>query len=98
MAFGIEPKPDNKINIDYSHCTPVAVIVNFNREGKLMPVYLSLEDLYGNVCKAKIDGIKYTKDKKGCITYCCLISNGHNRQQQINLTFYIRDHLWVLEN
>ncbi len=97
MAFGYYPNDEN-FNIDYSHCTPISVIAVFNVERKIKPVYVSLEDMYGNVCKTKIDGIKYTKDKDNCITFCCLISSGNNRQQQINLTFYVKDHLWVLDN
>lgn len=80
-----------------SNSQPVSVIANFNADGKIMPAFLSIEDYYGNVCKTKIDGVKYTKEGNGYTTYCCLISNNY-RQQQINLTFYIHDHVWVLDN
>lgn len=75
---------------------PLSVIAVYNSEGKIKPLYISLTDLYGNVCKAKIEGVKYTKDGKGYKTYCCLYNNGY-RQQQINLTFYIDNHFWILE-
>lgn len=76
---------------------PISVIAVYNQAGKIKPVYIGLTDLYGNVCKAKIDGVKYTKDGNGYTTYCCVYTNGY-RQQQINLTFYIKQHLWVLAN
>jgi hypothetical protein len=96
MAFGNFPE-DIKNTIDYSHCTPISVIAAFNPEGKIMPAYVSLVDLYGNVCKTKIDSVKQTKDGNGYTTYCCLYCNGF-RQQQANLTFHVKEHLWVLEN
>ncbi len=95
MPFFELNNPD--IKIDYSKCQPVSVIAVFNREGKIMPVYLSLTDLYGNVCKVKIDGVTFTKDGTGSTTYCCIYS-ADKRKRQINLTYYIHQHLWVLEN
>lgn len=96
MPF-FESTNNPNIKIDYSKCQPVSVIAAFNREGKILPVYIGLMDLYGNVCKVKIDDVTNTKDGIGCITYCCLY-NAHMRQKQINLTFFINQHLWVLDN
>ncbi len=83
--------------IDYSKCQPISVIAAFNREGKIMPVYISLTDLYGNICKVKIDGVTFTKDGSGFTTYCCLYTTGRSRKQ-VNLTYFFNQHLWVLEN
>jgi hypothetical protein len=89
----------NEINykIDFSHCTPVSVISNFNPEGKILPIYIALTDLYNNTWKTKIDGVKYTKDKPGCISYCCVYTVGRFKRE-IMLTYYIKEHLWVMEN
>lgn len=83
--------------IDYSKCQPVSVIVSFNREGKMIPVYVGIMDLYGNACRVKIDGITCTKDGNGCTTYCCFY-NTNKRSRQVNLTYYINQHLWVLNS
>lgn len=96
MPF-FEQKDDINRKVDYNHSQPVSVIACFNPEGKIMPVYVSLEDLYGNICKTKIEAINYTKDGHGYTTYCCVYSNGY-RKRQMNLTFFIEKHLWVLEN
>lgn len=96
MAFGYPYQEDPKPTIDSNKHQPVTVIANFNPEGKIIPVYVSLEDLYGNVCKCKIDGVKYTKDGKGHTTYCCTYNNGR-RQCQINLIFFHDEHVWVMD-
>ncbi len=96
MPF-FESNNNLNIKIDYEKYQPVSVIASFNRSGKIIPVYLGLTDLYGNACKVKIDGVACTKDGIGRTTYRCLYST-NKRQQQINLTFFIHQHLWVLEN
>jgi hypothetical protein len=96
MPF-FESKPDYKPDIDYSRCTPIQVIATFNPEGKIMPVYVCIEDIYGNYIKAAITSIKYRKDGAGCETFCCLVQCGR-RQQEINITYYFQDHKWVMDN
>lgn len=96
MPF-FEPNNTPEIKIDYSKYQPISVIAAFNREGKIMPVYIGLMDLYGNVCKIKLDGVTFTKDGIGCTTYCCLY-NTNRLQKQIALTYFIDQHIWVLEN
>ena len=87
------PASPNNINIDYSKA--VTVIANYNPEGKIIPVYVSLENDCGDIVKIKIDGVKYTKDDLGRISYCCLYTVG-SRQRELMLTFYIDKHVWVL--
>lgn len=85
-----------KIKPNYDKCTPVSVIISFSRDGKMMPVCFGMADLYGNQIKVNIDGVKYTKDKIGCISYYCLYSVGKQKRECM-LTYYVSDHLWVLE-
>jgi hypothetical protein len=85
------------VTIDYSKYQPVSVIAMFNIEGKILPVYMGLMDLYGNACKVRIDSISSTKPGNGCVTYCCLY-NSDILQRRINLTYFINQHLWALEN
>ncbi len=96
MPF-FEPNKEPAVNIDYTKYQPVSVIASFNREGKILPVYIGIKDLYGNVCKVKIDGITMTKDGNGCTTYCCSY-NSDRLKRQVNLTYFTNQHLWVLDN
>lgn len=92
MAFGFEPHKETQSNIDYSRCTPINVIAVTNQERKIKPLYFSVED-----AKVKIDGIKYTKDGKGCTSFCCLYQVG-SRQRECILAYYHMEHIWVLNN
>ncbi len=92
--FETNRKPE--FEIDYSRCQSVSVIANYNPAGKIRPVFVCLEDLYGNACKAKIEGVKYTKEMPGGYSFCCVYKSG-NRLRECTLIFYIREHLWVLE-
>ncbi len=91
MAFGY-PSKEEKSNIDYSRCTPINVIAVTNQERKIKPLYFSVNDT-----KVKVDGIKYTKDGKGCTSFCCVYSVG-SRQRECILTYYHKEHIWVLQN
>jgi hypothetical protein len=96
MPF-FESSKESATPIDYSKHQPVSVIASFNREGKILPVYLGIMDLYGNACKVKIDGISFTKGGKDHITYCCLY-NSNKLKRQLKLTYFINEHLWALDN
>ncbi len=52
MPF-FESTNNPNIKIDYSKCQPVSVIAAFNREGKILPVYIGLMDLYGMSVRLK---------------------------------------------
>lgn len=88
---------DDKINIDYSRCTAVNVIAVFNQERKIKPLFFSIENEYDDLCKVEITGIKYTKECKGCLSYCCTYKVG-SVQRECILTYYLIEHLWVLEH
>lgn len=96
MPF-FETNKESNIEIDYSRYQPVSVIASFNREGKILPVYIGIMDLYGNICKVKVDGVTHTRDGRGCTTYCCLY-NMNTLQRQVNLTYFTNEHLWALDN
>lgn len=97
MPFGYPQNPEPKVNIDYNRCQPVSVIAVYNQEGKIKPLYVSLSDMYGNVCKAEITGVKYSKDITGGISFRCLYKAG-SRLKECTLKFYYDSHVWVLEN
>lgn len=96
--MGFVPRfQDNKVNIDYSRCTPISVIATFATDGRYKPLYFLVKDEYSNECKVQVKGIKYTKDERDSTTFCCVYQVG-SVQRECLLTFYIQQHLWVLEN
>lgn len=76
---------------------PIHVTAVFNPLGDLKPLYISITDLYGNICKVKIDCVKFRKEVRGGISFCCAYTIG-SLQKEIILTFYIKDHMWRLED
>lgn len=96
MPF-FEVQKDIPTTIDYSTCKEISVIAVYNPEGRIKPLYAKLEDLYGNVCTTAIEGVKYTKDGKNKISYCCTYKAG-DVLRECMLTFYVTEHKWVLEN
>jgi hypothetical protein len=96
MAFGY-PRPDEpQLNIDYSRCTPVTVMVNFAKDGKMLPIYLRWINTDKSEETLKIDSVKSTKEIKGGTSYCCYITHNGWRKMII-LTFYTMQHVWVME-
>jgi len=97
MAFGFQPYTEENTNIDYTKCTAISVIATFNRERKMKPLYISITDLYGNVLKTKIDFVKFTKEGPGTTSFYCAYTTNHIQKECV-LTYYIKEHQWVLMN
>lgn len=95
MGF-FKEQPQTKIYIYYSRCTPISVIVTFATDGRLKPLYFMVKDDYNHECKVEVTGIKYTKDGNGCTSFCCAYQVG-SRQRECVMTYYLQDHVWVLE-
>jgi hypothetical protein len=96
MPF-FEPNDEVRMKPDYNKCTPVSVIVNFAPDGKMLPVYFGMTDLDESQHRIKLEGVKYTKELRGRTSYICVYNNGR-RKQECMLTYYVQDHVWVLEN
>lgn len=92
MAFGFYPNKESKIEIDYTRSTLINVIAVTNQERKIRPLYFSINDT-----KVTINAIKYTKDEKGCTSFCCVYRVGRI-QRECMLSYYHLDHIWVLNN
>lgn len=75
---------------------PVAVAVNFAKDGRFVPIFFHYVAEDGLEYTYKIDGVKYSKNKKECIIFCCLFTNDEV-QHQIFLTFYYQDCMWKLD-
>jgi hypothetical protein len=93
-AFGnypYNPKPET----DFSKLRTVSVIANFNTEGKFIPIYFRYVNPDESEQTIKIDAIKFTREKADRILFCCLFTN-YGRQQEVILTFYIKECIWVI--
>lgn len=75
---------------------PVAVAVNFSKDGRFMPIFFRYISEDGMEYTYKIDGIRYIKDKNECVIYCCLFTN-ESIQHEVFLTFYYNDCIWKLD-
>lgn len=76
---------------------PVNVAAVFNPMGEFKPLHICLEDLYGNVCKTKIEKINYHKDIRGGVSFNCSYKAGDDLRRVV-LNYYIKEHIWVIEN
>ena len=94
MPF-FEPYRSSEFKIDYNSRQPISVIAAFNPTGDFKPVCFGIKDLYGNVCKVQITGVKYSKDIRNGKSFCCTYLSG-DQQKECILTYYVSDHRWVL--
>lgn len=94
MPF-IKPSYEPTTFIDYNKHSPISVVTNFAPSGKMLPIYIRYIHPDQSEETIKVDGVKYTKDIQGGIVYCCLVTIS-NYQKQIFLTYYIKEHLWVI--
>ncbi len=69
---------------------PVSVIGDFK------PLYLSLEDMYGNVCKSQIKDVKYKKNITGGISFQCSYIAGE-QYRECTLNYYFQKKTWFLQ-
>lgn len=74
---------------------PVQVAVTFNTLGDMKPLYIKIEDLYGNSLKTKIEYVRYKKDVRGGISYYCMYQS-QDCLRELVLTYYLESHLWVI--
>jgi hypothetical protein len=74
---------------------PIAVIVNFAKDGRFIPIYFRFIAKDCSEMTFKIDGIKFTKDKYECILFYCLFTN-EGIQQEIVLSFFYKECIWKL--
>ncbi|WOO36044.1 hypothetical protein R2R35_19935 [Anaerocolumna sp. AGMB13020] len=95
MPFNDSSK-DNQSTLLFSG-QPVSVAAVFNPLGDLKPLSISITDLYSNTCKVKIDCIKYKKEIRGGFSFCCGYTIG-SIQKELLLTYYVKNHMWRLED
>lgn len=89
------PSKENKKQIDYDKYKPVYVYSHTDIDGKIRPIQFKYEDDNGLITTSAINSIKYSKDIPGGFLYRCLITN-YGRQCEIDLIFYVAEHIWVI--
>ena len=94
-AFGNYPYNPKPV-IDFDKLNTVSVIVNFNVGGKIKPEYFRYINSDESEQTIKIDTVKFTRDKGERISFCCMFTN-HGRQQEVILTFYVIECIWIIE-
>lgn len=94
MPF-IKPYKEPTTYIDYNKVDPIGVITNFASDGNMLPIYVRYIHPDQSEETILVDGVKYAKDVVGGKTYCCLVTI-NDCQKQIFLTYYVKEHLWVI--
>jgi len=85
-----------KTKIDFTQLNIVTVITNFAKDSKFVPVLFRNVNPDASEETVRIDKVKYIKELDNRIVFCCLVNNG-KRQQEIMLTFYVMECVWVLK-
>lgn len=90
------PSKDSKFQIDYDKYNPVYVYFYTDMDGKIRPIQFTYEADDNTRTTLKIDNIKSSKEIKGGILFCCLVTD-YGRQQEVNLVYFIVQHLWCID-
>jgi len=76
---------------------PIDVIAVFDHQGNITPSYVRLEDEKHKLIDHKITQVKLQQDRNYAgiftIDFVCKLDDGQN----INLTFFIGSHKWVIK-
>lgn len=91
------PSKDSKFQIDYDKYNPVYVYFYTDMDGKIRPIQFKYESEDNSIITLDINSIKYSKDIYGGILFCCLVTN-YGRQQEVNLVYFIAQHLWCIDS
>lgn len=94
MPFFQMPK-NLDVEIDFDKYMTVDVMSCTEQDGKIIPMLIRCEMPNQERITIKLDGVRSTKDILGGISFLCLATN-YGRQQQVNLIFYYRQHVWVM--
>jgi hypothetical protein len=76
---------------------PVSVAVSFKSTGEMLPLHMIVRDMYDSPHRVQIDGVKYSKDIKGGLSYRIHYMAGTQRRE-CTLNYYVKMHQWYLES
>lgn len=92
MAYGLSEQEKDNPFIDNPSLLPIPVIASFSKEGKMVPIYISVEGI-----RIKIDNIKshqiYAVNGD---RFKCEITNGRY-VQEIELFYHKNSNIWTLK-
>lgn len=90
--------PSNKpqFNINFDKYKPVDVMFHTNTDGTLKPMLFKYPMEDGLNYLFKIEKVSYSKDINGGILFRCSIAS-NDRHREVNLVYFIKQHLWCLE-
>lgn len=90
------PNHKPQFNINFDKYKPVDVMFHAHTDGTLKPMLFKYptEDELNHLFK--IDKVSYSKDINGGILFRCSIAS-IGVYREVNLVYFIRQHLWCLE-
>lgn len=70
---------------------PVPVIATFSKDGKVVPLYFSVEGI-----RIKIDNIKWKQKRVDYMEFRCEIMLS-DRVDEVRLKYYFKEQIWIME-
>lgn len=86
----------HKHNPNYYGDQPIAVVANFSKDGRVIPIYFRYVSPDCSEYNYRIHGIRHIKDKHDGFSFCCVFHNG-DMEQQVILTFKYKECIWLLD-
>lgn len=84
--------PKTELTEEEKNQIPVPVIATFSKDGKMVPIYFSIEGL-----RLKIDHIKWQNDRAVWGNqYRCEVTLG-DRVEEVNLYYYKTSSVWTMK-
>lgn len=75
---------------------PVNVTAVYAPDGRFKPIFIRYIFPDESEKNIKISSVKYYREYKEYFLFCCVIDIG-NRQNEIFLMFYLKEHTWLLK-
>lgn len=77
-------------SFDYKECIKVPVIVGFDKDGTIMPIYVKIEGK-----KYKVEEYRAKMKFAGITEYCCMVSY-KDITMPIELSYYSNESVWTI--
>lgn len=81
--------------IDFTKYKAVSVMVNAAKDGRFIPVFFHVINPDQSEQTYKVLSIKYIKELKNYFIFRVCYENYH-RQHEVDLFFFIQDHIWAV--
>lgn len=96
MSFSYYNTSNSKNPLNSSGHTYIDVVCNFNRDGKMKPMYFRFENQDQSLTTFKVDNVLSTKELLNCIVFQCEYALD-NCKKTINIYYHITEKKWSIK-